>query len=185
MPDIITNLLFSAFDLLRSSFVFSLFLFIPVLLVMRLRRFIEKRREGISWVKAVSAALFISSFVTVFAIYSYFNIAALLEGTFEPAVQPPVYDIILFQALYLIRIFIVAVLLALMFLPVSLAGDYINRKVSAKLGLQSGKKENTGKRLLSLFAAVWLTTLIILALLLLFFRTAVAGVIYLIFFAFG
>ena len=183
MIDLIINLLVSLADLARGSFIFSLILFLPVLVALGIKHGIDKRKHGISWLKSVFITLLIVCFLGVFTLNSYFILTASLEAEAMP-ISPSLLEIVTFSAFYLLKIILISVTLAITFFPIAFVGDYIHGKVNEKLGADK-KKVSLARSMASLFIGLWLSLFLLTALTLLFFRDGFGAILYFIFFGFG
>ncbi len=183
MLDLIINLLISIIDLAKGSFIFSLILFLPVIITLGIKHWIDKIKQGISWLKATFLTLLIVCFLSVFTLNSYFILTASFEASVLP-VGPSLIEIVTFAAFYLLKIVSISVTLAITFFPIAFIGDYIYGKVNEKLGADKKKAAST-RKLVSLFMSLWITLFLLTAITLLFFRAGFSAILYFIFFGFG
>lgn len=169
---------FSVIDLLRGSIVPGLVVFVLVLVGRKLRQVIENE-TGWKWVVSTLLATFVISWLVFLAAYFYPVLIASQEqglGLLPSTIAPSAGTVLSSFGYGLLKVTMVAGIVALLVLPLQFVGAYIHSRVDKKLGKANG--------LVKLLAATYLTTVIASALVLFVVPQAVTGILFMLYYGF-
>jgi len=176
MMDLVISLLFSLLDFLKGAFIFSIPVFFVTFFGVFLFRFFSKK-YSLSWIKASFLSTYITVLLLVFFLYLFPFISALLEINY--GVVPEQYgtsaaEWIFLGAYTLLRLVLVAIVLALFVLLLEFAGLFVFEALR--------KRFPTFSYPASAFVGVFFSTAIASAVIL-WFPWILSGLIYLMYFA--
>ncbi len=187
MPlNLLLNLLFSLIDLAKGSLIFSIPVYLIVLIGVFLRRFFEKKYK-LNWFKSSLAATYLLMFALPFFLYISFPAASFGEVTIGeiPYTARPIGELVFPIILSFIRLLVVAAVLTLMLLPLEFVGVFIFDKQIKRLALIKSKKWSKLNYFINLYISVFILSLFTAFVILFLFPWILPGVIYLIFFGLG
>lgn len=177
--DLLSNIAFSVAGLVWLGLIASLPVFALVLIAWLLHRITTKPRKKYSWL----ARCFALSYIIILCIVAFAYFAPLISAGSQAASSigsepSEVADNLLTETLpgwgfYVFRTFLIAFALALLIMPLALAGQFANEAIAKKFGIH---------RALCAYAATLLATLAAVAVIMLF-PGIPAGIIYLVYFA--
>ena len=184
VSELVPKLLFSAIDLLKGSLVFSLPVFVVVLIAVFFGKFLMKKYK-FNWLSAAGLTTYVFTAIILFIIYFTPILQSLGQTTigtvpdmFQPTPQEIVGQILGVPA----RLLIVSLFVALLLLPLEFVGSYVYDFLS--------KKYSKLNHYVRAFAAVFAATLFAWFLILFIFQLVfgidlITGLLYLIFYGFA
>lgn len=176
MPlNLVLYLIFSLLDLLKGTIVWSIPTFFLVLIITFVRRKVAEKYK-LNWVKSAIASTFIVLFTLILILYFSPIVLSLGQETIGeiPAEgRPALLEILGSLILFVLRLFLVAVVISLILLPFEFVAVYLFEKVSRTWRLNY---------YINLYIVSFLVTLIAAIILLFIFPWSLAGMLYLLFF---
>jgi len=130
--DPLTNLLFSALELIKGSFLLS----IPVFLLAWIGAWVQQKltnRLHFSWVISAWGTLFILTLLLVTGVY-YLPLLSLAGasplGVIPSEFQDTFYEVMLQHVLNFVRLLVVSLILSLILMPLAFIGSFLRASLS-------------------------------------------------------
>lgn len=156
--DLVAVFLISVFDLLKTGLLLSIPVFVLALIAAAIQSKLSKKLD-MNWVKTSFISTYVIVTLLIFFLYFFplLSVPFDLKGTVPPEFLPSAQDVIFYNISTFVSLLLKSLVLTIIVIPFELI---------ASLAFSFLDKKFAGKTMLKVFASVYLTVLLVIALVL-------------------